>query len=213
MADTTLFNITDAGLDDGTIDFYTLIQEPVDADAETLRTKIQSLYNEAQANRDHRNLTKRREYQTLLELLPRARQALLEPEKRARYNAYLASARSGTAEVEFDSFMSELLGQEETLEEKTGLLGVQERPQEPRARVIKAPVETPAAANNRAKAPTAASGPSPVAIGAAVAGLIIGGAIGYFALGGLVPAILLALILGAVGFVAFNRKPATGIRS
>lgn len=214
MAETNLFNINDAGLDDGTIDFYTLIQEPVDVDPDTLRSKIQSLYNEAQANRDHRNLTKRREYQTLLELLPRARMALLEPEKRARYNAYLASARSGTAEVEFDAFMSDLLGLEDTMEEKTGLLGVQDRAAEPRARVIKTPVETPAATTSRSKASaSSAPGASSTAIIGGIIGVVLGAVIGHFVFHTIVPTILVAIIVGAVGFVALNRKPATRIRS
>ncbi len=209
MADLS-YNLADAGLDDGTIDFYTLLQESPDADAETLRTKIQALYNESQANRDHRNLNKRREYQTLLDWLPRARTALLEPEKRARYNAYLASVQSGTAEIDFEAFMDDLLGQSETMEEKTGLLGVQDKAQPPRARVIKAPTEMPQASTP--KAPASASPTPMLAIGGAFAGLIIGALIGY-ALGGIVPAILVAFILGALAFALLNRKPRSGIRS
>jgi hypothetical protein len=211
MADIN-FNINDAGLEDGTLDFYTLLQEPVDADNETLNAKIQRLYSEAQANRDHRNLTKRREFQTLLELLPMARKALLDPEKRARYNAYLVSAQSGTAEVEFDAFMSDLLGTNETLEEKTGLLGTQDASQ-PRARVIKAPTEAPAAAASRsAKPPTSPSGVNSAALGGSVGGFVLGAIIGYF-IGGLLPAVLVGIILAAIAFVVLNRKPRTGIRN
>lgn len=211
MADTN-FNINDAGLEDGTLDFYTLLQEPVDADTETINAKIQRLYSEAQANRDHRNLTKRREYQTLLELLPQARKALGDPEKRARYNAYLASAHSGSAEVEFDAFMNDLLGNNETLEEKTGLLGTQDASQ-PRARVIKAPVEAPPASGVAARKPTAppSSGTSQNAIFGAVGGFVIGGVIGYL-IGGAVPAVLVGIILAAILFVVLNRKPRPGIR-
>ncbi|PQV65407.1 hypothetical protein B1R32_101148 [Abditibacterium utsteinense] len=209
MADFS-YNLAEAGLDDGTIDFYTLLQESPDTDVETLRTKIQTLYNEAQANRDHRNLNKRREYQTLLDWLPRARAALLEPEKRARYNAYLSSVKSGTPEIGFEEFMADLLGQNESMEEKTGVLGVQDKSQAPRARVISTPVNVPQV--NRPKAPAPASSAPTRAIGGAVAGLIVGALIGY-AIGGIVPAILIAFIVAAIAFALLNSKPRGGIRS
>jgi hypothetical protein len=211
MADLS-FNINDAGLEDGTIDFYTLIQEPIDADVENLRTKIAGLYNEAQANRDHRNLTKRREYQTLLELLPRARLALLEPEKRARYNAYLASAKSGSAEVDYEDFMNDLLGTGETMEEKTGLLGVQDASGAPRVRTIKAPVAKTGAAPARSQTPAPTTSSSTPMIGAAV-GFILGAAIGWLGFRDVVPTVLAAIILAALGYAALNRQPRGGIRS
>ena len=206
------YNIADAGLDDGTIDFYTLVQESPDADSETLRAKIQSLYNEAQANRDHRNLTRRREYQTLLDWLPRAKAALLEPEKRARYNAYLASVQIGTAEIDFDDFMNDLLGHTETMEPKTGLLGVQDKNQPPRARTLKTPAET--SKPSAPKIPTSASPAPPIAaiVGALIA-LVVGFVIANSLLNNPLPAILVALILGAITFVLLNPKPRGGIRS
>ena len=211
MADLS-FNINDAGLEDGTLDFYTLIAEPPDADTETLRAKMGALYNDAQANRDHRNLTKRRQYQTLLELLPRARLALLDPEKRARYNAYLASAQNGTAEVEFDEFMDDLLGTGDVMEPKTGLLGVQDESGGPRVRTIKVPAEKTVAAPSRPRtpAPTVAS-PRPVF--GAFAGILVGGAIGWLSFHDIVPAILGGIILAGLGYVALNREPRGGIRS
>lgn len=212
MADNP-FNISGAGLEDGTLDFYTLIQESPNADADTLRAKIQALYTEAQANRDHRNLNKRREYQTLLDWLPRAKSALLEPEKRARYNAYLASARSGTATEDFETFMNDLLGQNETLDEKTGLLGIQDRPQEPRARVIKVPSETSAAPPSVSRPPAPAPGPPATALMGALGGFLLGAAIGYFVLHGVPAAFLLGMVVAVVGFVALNRQPRGGIRS
>ena len=215
MADTT-FNISDASLDDGTINYYTLISEEFDADTETLRSKIQALYTESQANRDHRNLNKRREYQTLLEWLPRARTVLLEPEKRARYDAYLNSVQAGNSEVDFDEFMGELLGQTDRLDEKTGLLGVQDRVQEPRAHVIKTPIDKttkrPTAPVAPRQSPSPSNGAAAAAIGA-LGGLIIGGAIGYFVLHSGVAALLLGLALAAVLFVLLNRQPSGRIRS
>lgn len=213
MAEPNSFDLNAAGLDDGTLDFYALIQEPVDADAETLRAKIATLYNEAQANRDHRNLTKRREYQTLLDLLPRARVALLEPEKRARYDAYLASARKGTAEVEFDVFMSDLLGLEETMEERTGLLGVQDKPQVARARVLKVPETAPSKAEANVKVPQSRSSVPVTALAAAMIGFLLGAGLGWLALHDAVPALLLGVIAAALGFFIFNRRPRSGIRS
>ncbi len=210
MADFS-YNLADAGLDDGTIDFYTLLQESPDADVETLRAKIQALYNESQANRDHRNLNKRREYQTLLDWLPRAKSALLEPEKRARYNAYLASVRSGTAEIDFETFMGDLLGENEAMEEKTGLLGVQDSSQSPRIRAAKPPVEIPQAKNTRV--PVSAPANSSLAIGGAVAALFVGAIAGNAMNRGLVPTILIAFILGAITFALLNKKPRGGIRS
>ncbi|MBW3635549.1 MAG: hypothetical protein KY445_03660 [Armatimonadetes bacterium] len=213
MAEPTSFDLNAAGLDDGTLDFYALIQEPVDADAETLRAKISALYNEAQANRDHRNLTKRREYQTLLDLLPRARVVLLEPEKRARYDAYLASAKKGAAEVEFDVFMSDLLGLEETMEEKTGLLGVQDKPQVARARVLKVPEAAPSKAETKVKVPQLRPSVPVAALAAALIGFLLGAGAGWLGLGDAVPALLLGVIGAALGFFIVNRRPRTGIRS
>ena len=208
----TLYNIADAGLDDGTIDFYTLIQESPDADGETLRAKIQALYNEAQANRDHRNLTKRREFQTLLDWLPRAKSALLEPEKRARYNAYLASVQTGTAEVDFDDFMNDLLGHAETMEPKTGLLGVQDKSQQPRSRPLKTPAE-PAKIRSAPMPTSGAPKTPPIAIVGALIALIVTFVLSGTFLDSTLPRVLIGFIIAAVTFVLLNPKPRGGIRS
>lgn len=207
MAETTNSRVTDAIKPDGFVDFYGLLEQPTNAPADTLRARINTLYSEAQANRDHRNLNKRREYQTLLDWLPRAKSALLEPEKRARYNAYLASVQTGTAEVDFEEFMSDLLGQSETMEEKTALLGVQDKMPPIPARVVKTPTAMPQAKPTRPE-PTAPV--APMAIGGALIGLVLGALIGN-AIGGIVPAILVAFILGALVFALLNRKPRGGV--
>ena len=209
MADTT-YNLAESQLENGTIDFYTLLGESPDADAETLRAKIGALYNYASANRDHRNLNKRREFQALLELLPPARTALLEEPKRARYDAYLVAARAGQADTDFETFMNDLLGNTEADADKTSLLGVQDKRSaptspsvEPKARVIKAP------------APPVASRPSPpqssgnpmLPIFGAVGGFVLGFVLGYVLLHGIVPALLIGAILAAIGFVVLNKKP------
>lgn len=202
MTDTTYY-LAESQLDNGTINFYTLLGESPDADEETLRAKIGAIYAYASANRDHRNLNRRREFQALLELLPAARTTLLEAPKRARYDAYLEDSQSGTADTDFETFMNDLLGHAESDEDKTSLLGVQEKKNaEPRARVIKAPAP-----------PTAAPTPPPAAprqatpFFGAIAGFVAGLVIGLLFLGGALPGLLLGLVLGAIGYVALNKRP------
>ena len=211
MADTTYY-LAESQLENGTIDFYRLLDESPDVDEETLRAKIGAIYNYASANRDHRNLNKRREFQALLELLPAARTALLEEPKRARYDSYLAAARAGEADTDFETFMNDLLGNTEADADKTSLLGVQDKQTtsastpaaEPRARVIKAP------------APPVASPPTPPATGnspllpifGAIAGFALGFLLGFLLFhSAIVPAVLTGAILAAIGFVLLNKKP------
>lgn len=238
------FNLSGAQLPDNTIDFYTLLGESPSASTEELRLKIGAIYSEAQANRDHRNLKKRNEYKTLLDLLPAARVALLEAPKRARYDEFLAEARQGSAPLDFETFINDLMGFNEPMEENTGLLGVQDKPAEPRARVIStpsAPQSKPASGSkpaiqpksvpanrpaaspaNRPVAPSSsptpqnpyASRPSSKSSGGnlapvgAIAGFIVGALLGYLLLGHhLVPAILVGIVLAAIGFVVFNSNP------
>lgn len=205
MAEIT-YHLAESQLSDGTIDFYTLLGESPSADEETLRAKIQTIYAYASANRDHRNLNKRREFQALLELLPAARIALLETPKRARYDDYLAAAREGNADTDFETFMNDLLGHTESMEDKTSLLGVQDKKEpEPRARVIKAPAPPVATST---PPPATSSGLNMTALVGAVAGFAVGLLIGLllFHLDA-VPAILVGVVLGAIGFVILNKKP------
>ena len=157
MTEPTAFNLTDAALSDGTVDFYTLIGKTPEADSEDIRLRIQALYSEATANRDNRNLKKRREYQTLLELLPPARAALLEAPKRARYDDFLSKAKSGTAPTDFETFINDLMGFNDQLEEKTGLLGTKPTEKvEPRVTVLEVPVAKPTT-SSRPTAPNSTS--------------------------------------------------------
>ena len=210
MADIT-YHLAESQLDNGTIDFYTLLGESPDADTEALRAKIGAIYGHASANRDHRNLNKRREFQALLELLPAARTALLEDPKRARYDAYLTAARADEADTDFETFMNDLLGNNPSEADKTSLLGVQEKQAapatpttEPRARVIKAPAppmaaSTPPSAASQTRSPTPFFG--------AIAGFVAGFVLGLLLIGGILPGILIGIVLGAIGYVALNRKP------
>jgi hypothetical protein len=209
MADPTKYNLTDAALPNGTIDFYTLLGTSPSATEDELRGKIQAIYSESQANRDHRNLNKRREYQTLLELLPAARAALLEAPKRSRYDQYLTSAQNDAATVDFETFMNDLMGSDEQMEDKTALLGTADR-REPRVKVIKTPTPT---ADTKTTAASASSGASAgssggnMAIVGAIIGLLVGAGIGYAATKNAIVAIIAGLVVGAIGFVAMNRKP------
>ena len=229
MTEPSAFNLTDAALPDGTVDFYTLIGKTSDADTEDIRQRIQALYSEATANRDNRNLKKRREYQTLLELLPPARAALLEAPKRARYDDFLVKAKGGAAPTDFETFINDLMGFNEQMEEKTGLLATKDKV-EPRASVIEAPKPTASKpAPSRPATSTTSTPQRPVptsgagnaystggpkkatsggpggAIGG-IGGLIVGFGLGFLLFHSAFPAILLGIILAAVGFVALNGK-------
>lgn len=210
MPEPTKFHLKEAQLADGTIDFYTMLNEPEDATADAIRAKINSLYSEAQANRDHRNLNRRREYNTLLELLPGAKAALLNADKRQRYDAYLTAARAGTNTPDFESFVNDLMGLNEAMEEKTGLLGVQDKPADKGPRVIKAPVQPSTKSPAKQTASTggrsgSAAGPMPIVGG--VGGFLVGAILGYIILQNIIPAILVGIIVGLLLLAILNRKP------
>lgn len=127
MSETTNSRVTDAIKPDGFVDFYGLLEQPANAPADALRARINTLYSEAQANRDHRNIAKRRDYEMMLELLPFARTVLLDDAKRTRYDSYAKEAQSGLANTDFETFMNELTGKSDSdAEERASLLGVQE---------------------------------------------------------------------------------------
>ncbi len=204
MADIN-YHLAESQLENGTIDFYTLLDESPGADTETLRSKIGAIYNHASANRDHRNLNKRREFQALLELLPVARTTLLEEPKRARYDAYLSAARQGKANVDFENFMNDLLGNAESDVDKTSLLGVQDKPTaEPRSRVIKAPAPPVASSTPR---PSAPAGNPMMPIFGGIGGFALGLIIGFVLFKAALPALLIGVIIAAIAFVLLNRTP------
>ena len=128
---------------DGFVDYYELIHQEPDATITALRSAINDLYNEAQANRDHRNLNKRRSYQELLDILPQAREFLLEDDIRHKYNIYREESLNGIAKQNFEDWKAETL-KKESEAESSAVLGVQEeqqrlRGQEVRAQVLKVP--------------------------------------------------------------------------
>jgi len=127
----------------GFVDYYELIHQEPDATITSLRSAINDLHNEAQANRDHRNLNKRRSYQELLDLLPQAREFLLEEDIRHKYNIYREESLDGVAKQNFEDWKAETLKKESDAD-SAAVLGVQEeqqrlRGQEVRAQVLKVP--------------------------------------------------------------------------
>lgn len=153
---------------DGFIDYYELIHEEPDATITRLRSTINDLYNEAQANRDHRNLNKRRSYQQMLDLLPQAREFLLDEDNRHKYNIYREESLDGIAKQSFEDWKAATL-KSESQEEDNAVLGVQEeqqrlRGQEVRAQVLKVskdkqPESRVAIDENKAETSTVSSSP------------------------------------------------------
>lgn len=128
---------------DGFVDYYELLGQTPDATITSIRSAINDLHNEAQANRDHRNLNKRRSYQELLDLLPQAREFLLDEEIRHKYDIYREESLNGIAKQNFVDWKAETLKKQGD-EEGNTVLGVQEeqqrlRGQEVRAQVLKVP--------------------------------------------------------------------------
>ena len=113
--------------EDGFVDFYELLGVEPDATLTRLRTTVNTLYNEAQANRDHRNLNRRREYQTLLQLLPQARELLLDEAKRKRYDDFRDEVQLGITSISFEDWVRNLKEEEEeATAEQSVVLGVQD---------------------------------------------------------------------------------------
>jgi hypothetical protein len=128
--------------DDGFIDFYELLALEPDATLTRLRTTINALYNESQANRDHRNLNRRREYQTILQVLPQAREFLLDEKKREKYDAYRDDVGRGGAVTPFEEWVrAQQEAEESARSDRSAVLGVQDEENDgvPRATVMKAP--------------------------------------------------------------------------
>lgn len=111
------------------IDFYQLLDVPDEATTTALRRRINELNSESQSNRDHRNATKRRYYESLCEVLPTCHKILLDPDKRARYDHYRERAQNGQSVPEFDVILDEIAGAVgdvgEESEERIGLISAE----------------------------------------------------------------------------------------
>jgi uncharacterized integral membrane protein len=82
------------------VDLYEILELATDAEAETIRKRINELYLEAQQNLDHRNAKKRLQYQQMYEIfLPQARHLLLDKRRREEYDRYLNAYRTGNKVV------------------------------------------------------------------------------------------------------------------
>jgi hypothetical protein len=96
------------GASGGYVDLYELLGAAPNASTIQLRSRINEMFGEAQANRDHRNLDRRQNYNALLHWLPVCRAVLLHEGKRAKYDAYAHAATSGQAPAPFKEFLDEL---------------------------------------------------------------------------------------------------------
>lgn len=112
---------------EGFVDFYELLGMGREASTIQLRSRINEMYGEAQANRDHRNPDKRQEYQSLLHWLPVCRAVLLHEGRRAKYEYYIDNAQ-GENESEFKSFINTLTGAADVMPGGDAPLGVKARP-------------------------------------------------------------------------------------
>lgn len=109
------------------VDFYELLNQPRDAATVQLRTRINELYAEAQANRDHRNVEKRRQSIELLQWIPPARTILLHEGKRAKYDEYISQTERDENRDDFRSFLNSLLGENDfNFGEGESILGIRE---------------------------------------------------------------------------------------
>ena len=81
-------------VDEEFVDFYQILELPLDADRNAVRKRINALYLDAQGNLDHRNFETRLKYQKLFEsTLPQARFVLLDDARRAEYTALVRAFR------------------------------------------------------------------------------------------------------------------------
>jgi len=127
--------------EDGFIDFYELLAVEPDATVTRIRTTINALYNEAQSNRDHRNLNRRREYQTLLQILPQAREMLLEEKIRPRYDAFRDDVQRGAASISFEDWSRGLEEEANVKSGRSSVLGVHEDEREEGTHIATASVK------------------------------------------------------------------------
>lgn len=78
------------------VDLYALIAIEPSADAAAVRKRLTETYIDAQNNLDHRNASKRLQYQQMYEVyLPQARHLLLDAGRRAEYDRYLQAYKLG----------------------------------------------------------------------------------------------------------------------
>lgn len=106
---------------DGFVDFYLLLGVNSATPGDELQKTINTLYQDAQTNRDHRIQARRREYQTLLELLPHARTILLNEARRKRYNAYRNAVEMQLPRLPYTDFFEGLIREKDAIDTKTDI--------------------------------------------------------------------------------------------
>ena len=80
------------------VDFYEILELPVEAERSEIRKRISELYIEAQKNLDHRDFNKRVRNQQLFEMtLPQARYILLDDGRRDDYDRLVRASRASNA--------------------------------------------------------------------------------------------------------------------
>ena len=80
------------------VDFYEILELPIEAERSEVRKRIGELYIEAQKNLDHRNFNTRVHYQQLFEIiLPQARYIILDEGRRADYDRLVRASRGPSA--------------------------------------------------------------------------------------------------------------------
>lgn len=77
------------------VDFYEILELPLEAERSEVRKRISELYIEAQKNLDHRNFNTRVRHQQLFEItLPQARYILLDAGRRDDYDRLVRASRA-----------------------------------------------------------------------------------------------------------------------
>lgn len=169
------------------LDYYHLLDQPDTATTAEIRGRINDLYADAQANRDHRNAQKRREYLLWLDLLPGARSILTDEAKRAKYDTYRAQMQSGEQVPTYTEFMRALEGKPAQSAAESQVLGLRDEK----------PKEKPVIA-----ASTPSGGSSTAAIAALVVLVVAAGA--GFATGNGPIGLIAGAILGGIVFMAMR---------
>ena len=130
------------------VDFYEVLELPLEAERSEVRKRISELYIEAQKNLDHRNFNTRVRYQQLFEMtLPQARYILLDDGRRDDYDRLVRASRAAAGAA---TASSDLSGQVAATEQGTG------------ARLRGAPSGIPGEAPNIGALPDVASDPQAV---------------------------------------------------
>ena len=171
-------------------DYYELLDQPQDATIAELRGRINDLYAEAQANRDHRNPQKRREYLLWLDVLPQMRSILTDETKRAKYDVYRQSMISGAEVTPYAEFLREVEGKPKASSEEASVLGLRED-------TVKAPIAAPVKVP---KAPAAGPPAAAVALGA----LIVVAGIAYVVKHDIGIALIAGAVVAAIVFLVMR---------